>query len=78
MTKSMKPGGEIWFLASCVELYKADKGINGREAYNYLYETGAVDFIIQCWDGLHATGPGYIVNSIDEFIANHVPHKSNN
>ena len=67
----MKPKGEIWFLASCVELYKDAKDLTGREAYNYLRQTGAVDFIIQCWDGLHTTGPSYIIDSIDEFIANH-------
>ena len=71
----MKPKGEIWFLASCVELYKDAKSLTGREAYNYLQETGAVDFIIRCWDGLHMTGATYIVDSIDEYIANHSPNK---
>ena len=63
-----KPKGEIWFLASCVELYKDEKGLSGREAYHYLRKTGAVKFIIDCWDGLHMTSPQYIIDSIDEFI----------
>ena len=62
--------GEIWFLASCVELYKDEKGMNGQEAYSYLRKTGAVDYITERWDGLHMTGPLYIVDSIDEFVAN--------
>ena len=66
-----KPKGEIWFLASCVELYKDEKGLSGQEAYNYLRKTGAVDFIIECWEGLHMTGPLYIIDSIDEYIRNH-------
>jgi len=70
-----KPKGEIWFLASCVELYKDAKSLTGRETYNYLQTTGAVDFIIRCWDGLHMTGASYIVDSIDEYIANHSTNK---
>ena len=65
-----KPEGKIWFLASCVELYKDQKGMTGKDAYNYLRKTGAVDFITRCWDGLHTTGPLYIVDSIDEYIRN--------
>jgi len=26
-----KPKGEVWFLASCVEAYKDDKGLTGQE-----------------------------------------------
>jgi len=67
----IKPKGEVWFLASCVELYKDEKGLSGQEAYNYLRKTGAVKFIVECWDGLHMTGPQYIIGSIDEYINNH-------
>ena len=62
------PKGEIWFLASCVEFYKVEKGMSGQEAYDYLRKTNAVDFIINRWEGLHMTSPLYIVDSIDEFI----------
>ena len=63
--------GETWFLASCVELYKTQKHMTGREAWAYLRGTGAADFIIDCWDGLHMTGPLYILDSIDEYITAH-------
>ena len=63
--------GDIWFLASCVEFYKDEKGMNGREAYNYLRETGALSFIIGCWEGLHTTCPSYVIESIDEYIKTH-------
>jgi len=66
----IKPEGKVWFLASCVELYKEEKGMSGKEAYNYLYKTGAVNFIINCWEGLHTTGPSYIIDNIDEYIKN--------
>jgi len=66
-----KQKGEVWFLASCIELYKEEKRLNGQEAYNYLQKTGALDFITECWDGLHMTSPSYIIDSIDEYIKNH-------
>jgi len=66
-----KPKGEVWFPASCIELYKDAKGMSGQDAYNHLRETGALGFITQCWEGLHMTGPQYIVDSIDEYIKNH-------
>jgi hypothetical protein len=66
-----KPKGEIWFLASCVEFYKDEKGLSGQEAYNYFRKTGAIDFIVRCWEGLHMTSPLYVIDSIDEYIATH-------
>ena len=71
-----KPKGEVWFLASCVELYKDEKGLSGQDAYNYLRKTGAVNFITGCWEGLHMTSPLYIIDSIDEYIKNHLPTPS--
>jgi hypothetical protein len=65
-----KPEGKVWFLASCVEFYKDEKGLSGREAYNYLRENGAVDFITDGWEALHTTSPLYVIDSVDEYIAN--------
>ena len=62
--------GEIWFLASCVEFYKDEKKMTGKEAYNYLRNTTAIDFIIECWEGLHMTSPLFVIDSIDEYIHN--------
>ena len=72
-----KQKGEVWFLASCVELYKDEKGMSGQEAFNYLRKTGAVRFIADCWDGLHMTGPLYIIDSIDEYIKTHAQTAAN-
>jgi len=63
--------GEVWFLASCVELYKDEKGISGKETFDYFKTTGALEYIINCWEGLHMTGPLYIIDSIDEYIKTH-------
>jgi hypothetical protein len=58
--------GDVWFLASCVELYKDEKGLSGQETFNYLKRTGAVDFITRCWEALHTTGPLYIIDYIKD------------
>jgi len=73
-----KPEGKIWFLASCIELYKEEKGMSGKDAYHYLRSKGALDYITGCWEGLHITGPSYIVDSIDEYIINNPPHAGKN
>jgi hypothetical protein len=65
-----KFNGELWFLASCIEIYKDEKGMSGQEAFDYLQKNGAIDFIVSCWEGLHMTSPAYIVDSIDDFIYN--------
>jgi len=62
---------EVLFLGFCVEIYKAEKKMSGQDAFNYLYRTGATDFIGSCYEGLHTTGHHYIIDSIDEYIQNH-------
>jgi len=62
----------VWFLALCVELYKEAKEMSGQQAYNFLSENGAIDYITDCADALHATGDKYIVDSIDEYIKAHI------
>lgn len=58
----------VWFLALCVELYKQAKGMSGKDAFNFLAETGAADYITDCADALHTTGHLYIIESIDEYL----------
>ena len=62
---------EAFFLGFCVEIYKTEKKMNGQEAFNYLYRSGATRFIVKHWEGLHTTSPAYIIDSIDEYIENH-------
>ena len=66
---------EALFLGFCVEIYKAEKNMTGRDAFNYLYHSGATDFLIRGYDALHTTGHLYIIDSIDEYIENNKePH----
>ena len=59
---------EVLFMGFCVEIYKEEKEISGQDAFNYLYQTGATNFIRNCYKGLHMTGHLYIIDSIDEYI----------
>ncbi|MCL2121551.1 MAG: DUF3791 domain-containing protein [Clostridiales bacterium] len=61
---------EVMFLGFCVEIYKAEKQMSGQDAFNYLYRTGATNYIRDCYEGLHTTGHLYIIDSIDEYILN--------
>jgi len=66
-----KINNEVFFLGFCVEIYKAEKKMNGQDAFNYLYRTGATNYIIDCYESLHTTGHLYVIDSIDEYIKNH-------
>ncbi len=62
---------EVLFLGFCVEIYKTEKKMSGQDAFNFLYRTGATNFIENCYEGLHTTGHLYIIDSIDEYINTH-------
>jgi len=63
---------EVKFLAYCIEIYKADKQISGRQAYERFRHYGVLDYIIDCYGALHTTGAEYTIDSIDKFIESHV------
>ena len=58
------------FVVYCIEIYKVEKGISGKESYRILKETGAVNFIDDCYEALHCMGNDAIVWDIDEYIKN--------
>ncbi|MCL1893950.1 MAG: DUF3791 domain-containing protein [Holophagaceae bacterium] len=61
---------EVLFLGFCVEIYKAEKKMSGQDVFNYLYRTGATNYIQNCYEGLHTAGHLYIIDSIDDYIKN--------
>lgn len=60
----------IDFIIFCIEIYKENKGLNGKEAYNLLVSSGAIDYIDECYEALHTFGEDNIIWNIDEFIKN--------
>ena len=63
---------EALFMGFCVEIYKTEKKMTGQDAFNYLYRTGATDFLLDGYEALHTTGHLYIIDSIDDYIKNSV------
>ena len=44
--------------------------MNKAEAYQYLKKYGGLDFIYECWDGLHTENPFWAVRYIYEVCYN--------
>lgn len=56
------------FLTYCVELYKNAKDLTGRQVVDLFDQYDLWGYIMNYFEALHTTGPGYIINDIDEFI----------
>ncbi|MBR4252529.1 MAG: DUF3791 domain-containing protein [Kiritimatiellae bacterium] len=59
------------FLVFCMECYRAEKGLTGREVSALFAEHGVYDYVVRYFDSLHTTGVAYIVADIDAFIRSH-------
>lgn len=57
------------FLIYCIERYRNIKGLSGAEVVKLFNEYGIMDFIRQFFDLLHVNGDEYIVQEIDDYIA---------
>ena len=57
------------FLIYCIERYRNVKGLSGAEVVKLFNEYGIMDFIRQFFDLLHISGDEYIVQEIDDYIA---------
>jgi hypothetical protein len=60
---------EIDFLIYCIEIYRAAKGMSGRHVMSIFDESGATDFIIDCYEALHIEAADAIIWQIDDFIS---------
>jgi len=59
----------VHFKVFCLERYKSEHNIKGREAFRIFKECGVLDYLTSYYDVLHTFGDKYIVADIDEFIA---------
>ena len=57
------------FLIYCIERYRNVKGLSGAEVVKLFNEYGIMDFIRQFFDLLQINGDEYIVQEIDDYIA---------
>ena len=56
------------FLVFCLEMYKAEKNLTGKEVMELFKRYGVTDYVLSCYEALHTTGTNYIVEDIDLFI----------
>lgn len=59
---------ELPFMVYCVEEYKNEKGMSGKEVLALFEKYSVLDYIKEFYEALHTTGSQYIVNDIDEYI----------
>jgi len=57
------------FKVFCLERYKHEHNMKGKDAFRLFKEYGVLDYIGSFYDVLHTFGDKYIVADIDEFIA---------
>ena len=56
------------FLVFCMECYRAEKDLTGREVSELFAKYGVSDYVMQYFDSLHTTGVKYIVADIADLI----------
>lgn len=59
---------ELPFIVLCVEEYKRQKGMTGKEVIALFNQYSVCDYIQAFYEVLHTTGTRYIVNDIDLYI----------
>lgn len=58
-----------FFIAFCTELYKKAHSLTGKEAYERLAESGAIEYLEHNYEPIHTQSPGWILEEIEDFIA---------
>jgi len=57
------------FKVFCLERYKSEHRLTGKEAFRLFKEYGVLDYLTSFYDVLHSFGEKYIVSDIDDYIA---------
>ena len=56
------------FLIYCVEKYKSEKNLTGKQVSALFTNYRVWEYIYSCFEALHTTGEKYIVADIDLYI----------
>lgn len=65
---SKKEKDIAFFVAFCIEEYRAVKGLTGEQTVALFAEYGVTDYLCQCFEPLHTQGRQWLIAEIDEFI----------
>ena len=58
----------VRFKAFCLERYKYEHNMNGKDTIRLFMQYGVMDYISSFYDVLHTFGDKYLVEDIDLFI----------
>jgi len=56
------------FLVYCLEIYRREKNLSGKQVFHLFKCYGVTEYIMSCYEALHTTGWQYTVEDIDAFI----------
>ena len=59
---------ELKFLVYCLEIYRREKNLTGKQVIELFKKYGVIDYIISYYEALHTTGANYTIEDIDLFI----------
>jgi hypothetical protein len=59
---------EMQFLVYCIEEYRAEKNLTGKEVIDLFSKYSVCEYIKSFYGALHTTGAKYIVDDIDLYI----------
>ena len=65
---SKKEKDIAFFVAFCIEEYRAAKGLTGKEVMELFAKYGVTDYLSKCFEPLHTQGREWLIAEIDEFI----------
>ncbi len=63
---------ELAFMVLCVEEYKNQKEMSGKDVINLFNKYSVCEYIQEFYEVLHTTGVKYIVNDIDLYIKSRI------
>ena len=56
------------FVVFCMEIYKAEKNISGKEVYELFEKYGVLKYLQDGYDMLHTQGNSWLISDIDKFL----------
>lgn len=65
---SKKEKDIAFFVAFCIEEYRAAKGLTGEKVMELFAKYGVTDYLSKCFEPLHTQGREWLIADIDEFI----------
>jgi hypothetical protein len=68
LRRLVKMSKELPFMTLCIEEYKNEKKLSGKEVIELFNRYSVLEYIQDYYEVLHTTGTKYIVNDIDLYI----------